>query len=425
MTPTDLEARLRMSLADHAGDAPPGGPLADRILAELDAPVLRPRRAWRTWTFPFLAAAAIAAVALAVVGLGTMRFSATPGTHNRAATHAVPSVRPSPPVSAAPYLQPRIGPVFGGVAGLQKFVAADTTFYGDSDAWALGSARCSAGSARTCAALAATTDGGWSWHRAALPGGVTVAHATCAAGCVQGVRFANDQAGYLFGPQTFFLFDGQQWTQQPGGAIAVETLDNTVIRVSLTDDACTGTCRYQVSYSGIGATTWTAAAGLPALAGDGVQLVRTKGISYLLVRNGGTGRLYRSPSGATWTSVPGCVGLNGIALARAALYLQCETDLLVDPNTPSAYRTALPGGTSAVRVSAVGPHTLFAAADALYRSTDSGTSWQVVLDHPADPTLPPPGFQSESVGRWLTDGGRDIWTTTDGGRSWTGLAFSR
>lgn len=433
--PTDLEYRLRSSLAEHAADAPRGGPLADRILAELDAPVLRPRRGWRTWALPLLAAAAIAAVALALVGVGHIRYGTAPSKRHEAGTHAAVSPTTQPPPTARPSSAPTtlsqhgpVLPIFGGVAGLRGFRATDTTYFGDWDAWALGAARCRTGSAQTCPALAATTDGGSSWHRESLPSGISspgTPDATCAAGCVRGVRFANDHTGYLFGPRTFFMTDGHGWAQQPGGAVAVETLDNTVVRVSLADDTCTGECRYEVSYSAVGATTWTAAGGLPALTGDGVQLVRAKGVSYLLVRTASGGRLYRSRSGgATWTAVPGCSELRSVALGRGSLDLLCANQLVVGADSPLSHRVDLPGG-SGMQVSAVGPGTLFAAGDALYRSTDGGATWQVVLDHPSDPASGPPGFQSETLGRWLTDGGRVIWTTTDGGRSWSGLAFSR
>ena len=91
--PNDLETRLRASLRDNARHAPPDGPLAERILAELDAPVLRPHRSWRTWTFPLLAAAAIAAVALTLAGVGADRDTAAPAA--RVTRHASRSHSPS------------------------------------------------------------------------------------------------------------------------------------------------------------------------------------------------------------------------------------------------------------------------------------------------------------------------------------------
>lgn len=429
MTSADLESRVRATLVEHARQAPPGAPLADRILAELDVPVLRPRHGWRTRTFPLLAAAAIAAVALAVVGVGDLRFGAAPERSGRAATRPAPSPHRRPQLSATPTVHalPLVAAPVRGVAGLRGFRATDATYYGEQDAWALGSARCSARSSRTCAALAATTDGGRSWHREALPAGVTAPGSTCGPGCVQGIRFANDRTGYLFGPQAFWTTsDGTTWTRQAGGAVALETLDGTVIRVDRTDETCRGRCAYRVSFAPVGAATWTPAAGLPPLTGDTVQLVRARSTAYLLVRDGTAGRLFHSGSGgAGWTPVPGCAGLRSVALGRGSLDLVCGNHLLVGAGTPAAHRVELPGGGSGVQVSAAGPSTLLAAGDMLYRSTDSGVSWQLALPHPADPVLGPPGFQTEKLGRWLTDGGRSIWTTVDGGRTWSGLAFSR
>ena len=103
--PTELETRLRASLSENARHAPPGAPLADRILAELDAaPVLRPRGGWRTWTFPLLAAAAIAAVAFALVGVGAARHTAAPPIHpgTQAVSHPAPTVHLSTSAPSTP-----------------------------------------------------------------------------------------------------------------------------------------------------------------------------------------------------------------------------------------------------------------------------------------------------------------------------------
>ncbi len=156
--PTDLETRLRASLRDNARHAPPDGPLAERILAELDAPVLRPHRSWRTWTFPLLAAAAIAAVALTLAGVGADRDTAAPPVHpgTQPVKHPTPSVQlttpavPSPtPTGAAPTTAP---PAPG-------FHAFDVSFVGTSDGWALGSEPCITAPHHRCTAILRTTDG--------------------------------------------------------------------------------------------------------------------------------------------------------------------------------------------------------------------------------------------------------------------------
>src|SRR6476646_12087723 len=133
-------SRRGSALAEHARHAPPGGSVADRILAELDAPVLRPRGGWRTWTFPLLAAAAIAAVAFTLAGVGADRHTAAPPNHpgSQVVTHPAATVHlstsaPSTPSPTATTSTPL--PVTG-------FHAFDLTFVGTRDGWALGSEPC-------------------------------------------------------------------------------------------------------------------------------------------------------------------------------------------------------------------------------------------------------------------------------------------
>jgi photosystem II stability/assembly factor-like uncharacterized protein len=61
------------------------------------------------------------------------------------------------------------------------------------------------------------------------------------------------------------------------------------------------------------------------------------------------------------------------------------------------------------------------AAAGLSRSTDGGASWHRV----AGPDLGVSfvGFESPTVGRVVTDGGRSIWTTTNAGKTWTEKVF--
>jgi photosystem II stability/assembly factor-like uncharacterized protein len=64
---------------------------------------------------------------------------------------------------------------------------------------------------------------------------------------------------------------------------------------------------------------------------------------------------------------------------------------------------------------------LVAAGDAgLARSTDGGSTWQPVPDVTGHVTWV--GFESETDGRAVTDN-RVIWTTQDGGATWTPVAF--
>jgi hypothetical protein len=434
---SDLETRLREVLSERARQAPPGAPLAERILAELDAPVLRPQRGWRTWTFPLLAAAAVAAVIATVVGLSRVHFSSAPepaGTHT--APHSSTATSPTP-TSATPSTAAAPVPVTR-IAGLPHFQVIDTTYFGTDRSWALGAADCSSTDQRPCAALANTTDGGRSWHRLALPNGLTIPLQTCAASCVRGIRFATPSVGYLFGPSTLLITadGGASWMPAAGGAVAIETLDNTVIRVALHDPSCSDRCRFDLSSAPIGSDVWTPSA-LPEVTGQSVQLVRTAGSSYLLVRQGASptdarGVLYRSTDGgAGWTRIGAkYAGLRSEAVASdGSLYLVCTTKagtrlFRYGSTAPIGLAPGVTDVSGSVELTAADAKTLLLVADRLYRSTDGGHSWRVVLDHAPNSDLGPPAFEDATLGHWATDGGRVFWTTTDGGATWTETVFS-
>ncbi len=415
--PTDLETRLRASLRENARHAPPDGPLADRILAELDAPVLRPHRSWRTWTFPLLAAAAIAAVALTLAGVGATRHTAAPaGT-----TH--PSQTPSPSITRTVTTPPPPAPQtvlpllnMGGVTG---FRAIDATYIGTNKIWALGRAACGQGS---CLTLVHTTDSGSTWHSVPVP-----------AVAATSVRFANPQTGFLFGRDVLDTTTdgGANWTPESGGADALETLDGTVIKVSRQNAACAAQCLFNVSYADLGSSAWMQST-VPFLRGYSVQLMRTHNASYLIVRTSNPasaeqqGQLYQSTDGgASWRRSSGCTNLIGGSVASdGTLDLLCGADILVDAHTPSAHRVPQPTGSSAT-IAAVDAHTLILVADRLFRSTDGGVQLSTALDQAPVGDLGPPGFQNGQVGRWINNDGHTIWTTTDGGATWNGAAFSR
>ena len=420
--PTDLETRLRASLRDNARHAPPDGPLAERILAELDAPVLRPHRSWRTWTFPLLAAAAIAAVALTLAGVGAARHTAAPAGTGHASQTLSPSQTPSPSttptVTTPPPPAPRTTLPLLDMGGITGFRAIDTTYIGTDKIWALGRAACSQGS---CLTLMRTTDSGSTWHAVPVP-----------AVAATSIRFANPQTGFIFGRDVLesTTDGGAHWSPESGGAEALETLDGTVIKVSRDSVACSSLCLYNVSYAHLGSSGWTQST-VPFIRGYSVQLMRAHGVSYLLVRTSNPasaqqqGQLYQSTDGgASWRRSSACTNLIGGSVASdGTLDLLCGADILVDAHTPSAHRVPQPTGISAT-IAAVDKHTLIVVADRLFRLT-GGVQLTTALDQAPVGDLGPPGFQNGQVGRWINENGHTIWTTTDGGATWSGAAFSR
>jgi photosystem II stability/assembly factor-like uncharacterized protein len=76
----------------------------------------------------------------------------------------------------------------------------------------------------------------------------------------------------------------------------------------------------------------------------------------------------------------------------------------------------------AASVLAGDPTTVLIAAGAHpYRSTDGGVSWTRVEEVTGEASFA--GFESPTLGRIVTDGGRTIWTTTDAGAHWSRFTF--
>jgi photosystem II stability/assembly factor-like uncharacterized protein len=304
------------------------------------------------------------------------------------------------------------------MSGVTGFRAIDTTYIGTDKIWALGRAACAQG---TCLTLMRTTDSGITWRRVSVP----------AVGATS-IRFANPQTGFIFGGDVLerTTDGGAHWSPESGGAEALETLDSTVIKVSRDNVACSASCLYNVSYAQLGSSGWTQST-VPFIRGYSVQLMRTHGVSYLIVRTSNPasaeqqGQLYQSTDGgAFWRRSSGCPNLIGGSVASdGTLDLLCGADILVDAHTPSAHRIPQPTGTSAT-ITAVDAHTLIVVADRLLRLT-GGVQLATALDQTPVGDLGPPGFQNGQVGRWINDDGRSLWTTTDGGATWSGAAFSR
>jgi hypothetical protein len=467
---SDFENRLRASLDAHARQAPNGDSLAEQIIADVDrtpapTPLHRPHLS-RRWTFPLLAAAAVAAVALTLVGINqfghgsdndvAQQQSISPSTSPRTPTTST-TVSPSPS-SPRPTPTTTVTVLSGDTQQLLTHVSViDLTFVSNDDGWALATADCLNGSGKLCTAMLRTNDGGQAWRSIANPP-VNVPPADCADPCVDHIRFANDKIGYAFGASALFMTTdgGQHWTRQSGGASALETLDENVIRVS-TD--CLPGCPYRVQVAPIGSTSWQAVTlpGVQAGMNSGVSLARTGSRAFIDIYGhtaGGaqnaTSVLYSSTNdGATWTRRgepcpqigTGAAGneVDSTAMTSAAdgsVTLLCTPRGGSDPQFTttstdagatfhhgktdalgSAPVSALGAGSSAVLVVANGD--TFRSSDSGQRFTRAGANGGTT---PGDAKWF--GFESTTVGRAVSEGGRAVWTTRDGGKTWTSYTFS-
>jgi photosystem II stability/assembly factor-like uncharacterized protein len=466
----DFENRLRGHLADQARHAPDGDALAEQIIAsaaandQANVTPIHKNRQWRTWTFPLTAAAAVAVVALAVIGLShfgrsdehpvaeptsTLPSSSVVTTPHSTATstHATPSETTTVLSQDPAHL-------------LTHVRVLDLTFVSNDEGWALATADCLDPKSSTpfCTATLHTTNGGTSWRGVPTPPANVPSGSACAAPCIQHIRFATDRIGYAFGPATLFMTTdgGATWTLEPGGADTLETLDGNVIRVSA---ACLPGCPYRVQIAAIGTTSWRSVALPGAQAGmnSGVSLARTGGSAFMEIYghvSGGaqnaTSVLYTSTDdGATWTRrgepCPqiggGSAGseVDSTAMTSAAdgsVTLMCSprggNATQFTTTSVDAGKTFRPGGIHALGsapVSALGAASssvLLVADGDTFRSTDGGGSFSRLAAHsgssPGDAAWI--GFESSTAGRAISADGSTIWTTQDAGLTWKAHSFA-
>jgi photosystem II stability/assembly factor-like uncharacterized protein len=466
-----IEAALRDSLAAHARRGPDPDALTQRILAAVDGPSRLPspdhpsRGPWRTWGLPLVAAASVAAIVGGVVALSRYHPSSD---HPQAAT-AAPSISAAPTPNPSRPATPSKGIVVApptsrthapsatsstpsDTSTLHSVKVVDLTFTGTNTGFALESANCITTTGR-CTALETTTNGiTWTSHDDTpfdVPG---ISTGCPAASCVDHIRFATDQIGYVFGPDALFMTtDGaQHWKQLSGGADALETLDHNVIRVSTHTEGCPPDCSYTVQTAAIGSDSWTTVS-MPGGApnGDAVTLSRGRPNAYLLVgqnpAGGAEGRstLYRSTDdGASWIrSGEPCPQYSGeVDSYGVSAGVGDDVSVLCRPRSSSApwsvatstnggasfgvgsgriaFGAVTQTGASSQSVLAGDPGTVLAVAGAgVSISTDGGTSWQSAGD--VTGRIGFVGFESATVGRAVSTDGRVIWTTYDAGQSWT------
>jgi photosystem II stability/assembly factor-like uncharacterized protein len=457
---TQLERELRALLAERAADVRGADELAERILAAgkkpLPPPAPTPNR-WRVWIAPLLASAAVVAVVAAVLvgqNWGTSGKPASPGPVGTPTARVSPS-SPTPtqthhtaPVVPPPttrHSSPSGPPPSTSSAAVLRFRDSDLSWVGENTGFALGSARCGAS---RCAVLLATTDGAhWAVRNRSLPFGPPA---------VSGLRFADSQVGYAYGPQALYLTKdgGRSWRRETGGAIALETSNGTVIRVTSTGTGCPGPCNVRVLVAKNGSSAWTPAP-LPtpngATGGDGVAFSRNGDEAVLANLGHPAGgatdahaTLFLShDAGRTWTSRadpcpqrggsevdtitvladPGGVVTVGCAPRSGAAEFVAVSRDGGTTFTPASGRTAqLPYGDGL----AGSPDGLLLAGQVgqpggppLAQSTDGGGSWHAA---PVSGSLTWLGAESDSVARAVTDR-RVLWTTYDDGRHWAAQTF--
>ena len=464
-----LEAQLRQSLR-QAAQSPAPASLLNRVAA-IPLTAHRPS----PWSFLMRLSANLAAVAVLVLAFGALIVlrpsPAPPGLPSAsggltgspsasASSSASPSASssPTPAISGltavpAPSPSPTNAAPAGGPVpvGLQVF---SVTFASPTLGWALGTAPCTA---PPCTSIVRTSDGGRSWVGLPAPRTplLTAGASESAPGVgVSGLRFANANDGWAYGPDLWATHDGGAHWQRlalPGSAgatvVGLEAAGG-VAQLALFDG---GTVR--LAASPVGRDQWQlSAVSVPIGAGPvpAASLVLAGSSGWLLEVDRtvvGGARL----AGANWSSWnPPCAASNGPAILAAvsadALVAACDLGLWSTPQGEHLYFSA-DGGTSFTTggtkspLSAVGaiaapaPDIIFLAGTGpngttLVRSLDRGQSWHTVLETGVA-TISYLGFTTPSQGVLLsaapggsgsTDGG-SLWITRDGGATWVPVKF--
>jgi len=332
----------------------------------------------------------------------------------------------------------------------------------------LSAVECASG---LCPELASTIDGGKTWRRLPSPPAFiqsgTVDCSTAA--CIPHVRFASTMFGYLYGPALLVTSDGGQ-TWRPEKSLPVEALEPTeghVYRIVYDHGGCPGPCNRTVEVAPAGSATWRTVLTIPfmdvASRQDSAQLV-TQGSQDVYIAiygdpaaGGGAQQavLFRSlDAGRTWRRLGDPCGGSGTAVNDAASLAASAGGFAVVLCVPRGGNSGLfvvttgnsgatwgpphPAPGSFLQLIAAASPTHLALATApmngngpvtytLYVSADGGAHWSLAVSDPeyldaAAPGSAFLGFEDSVVGRWVGFE-RAIWTTEDGGATWTRRPF--
>jgi hypothetical protein len=358
------------------------------------------------------------------------------------AEHAIaaPSV-PSPGASTSP-----APPATPGVATQDLPISPlSVTFVSADIGWVLGTGACPA---FPCAAIARTSDGGRTWAPVPAPDTQTFPGPRQDAAGISGLRFADADNGWAFGPDLWSTHDGgTTWARLtiPGlvagtSVAALETAGGAVHAVML-DGA-----GYRVASSPVGADDFRlSAVRVPVGAGPvpSVQLVLSGAAGWLLENDRTVVGGARLVNGAWATWQPPCADVVGPAFLAASspteVAAACDVGLWGNPAGDHLYVSHDGGSTfvdsatlvplqMAAQIAAASPSAIVvggsdASGTVLVGTFDGGRTWDVVARLGAV-EIADLGFTTTAEGVVIVvpaDGPASLLVTRDEGRTWSAV----
>jgi len=312
-----------------------------------------------------------------VAGSGTStpaRPSSTgPGKLQSTGTPGQATSSPTPTPTAPPPVPP-------------NFAASSVTFVSTSTGWVIGQAgtpgHCGPPNANICTSVAATDDGGSTWHGVPAP----VTGAPNGASGVSQIRSLDGVSTWAFGPQLYATHDGGQTcahipTHGTRGT-DLETVSDTVYAVwakcaSTGTDFAAGCTTFSLYSSPAGHDNWSPVASATGLQASGgapgtAQLVLTGTTGYLMTPGG---QLSSGPvtSPARWRTVTTAAGV--------PVSLPCAPGAAETGGHPLQAMLASTG--PGLVLLCAGQASGNRQAKTLYYSADGGRSWSPAGSAPA------------------------------------------
>jgi photosystem II stability/assembly factor-like uncharacterized protein len=397
--------------------------------------------------------AGVAAPSATVAGNGP-----APGRGQSSAAKAIPSPAETP--NSATTVPAPAATLGAGVSGFNPvpadFDPSSVTFIGPQTGAVLGQAGTPGQCAEVptdCTSIAGTSDYGVSWYGIRAP----VAPGPNGSLGISQIRFLNFRDGWAFGPQLYATHDGgATWREINTNGLRVTSLESAGSRVFALWTRCTGSgsqfaadcSSFSLYSSQADSDNWHPATGATNLQASSLSTAAT----LVLMGNSGylltpSGTVLSGQAGGPWNQIatapclPGPAkgdGQASLALlgsGSTSLYLVCsngtpeswqhKTLYWLSPKTlqwQSLGTVQVPGEATSLASYNVDILVL-GATSGIYYSLDGGTDW---IEARLIGRVPSEGFafvgmtnQDEGVAVPAKPSLHEIWTTRDGGRTWT------